>query len=203
MSAATAIARERKAIRDIDDVYDAHREQELLAAVFEDRYESMLAAVHAVVKNALGLADEYRLTDAATNRVLVEAAQRVVRIDETTRDAIAEQLRIGQELGLSTWEIANGAPKLGYRGIEGLYSETWRGRAETIARTELQEAQRISAIDRYTATGLVDRVKIIDGDDDEPCRSRNGKTVPLGSAPTLGHPRCVLVLVPVLREGLV
>lgn len=200
----TALAVERKAIRDIDDVYDANREQELLAAVFEDRYEAMLAAVHEVVKTALDLADDYRLDDRATNRVLVEAAQRVVRIDETTRAAIAEQLRLGQEMGLSSWEIANGAPKLGYRGIEGLYSETWKGRADLIARTELQHAQNVASLDRYAATGLVDRVTIIDGDDwDEPCRNRNGKTVPLGSRPGLLHPACTLVVVPVLREGLV
>ena len=79
------------------------------------------------------------------NQLLVEAARQVVRIDETTRQAIAEQLRVGQALGLSTWEIANGNAEIGYHGIEGLYTETWKGRAETIARTELQHAQNEAA----------------------------------------------------------
>src|SRR5499427_1476631 len=189
---------------DIGDVYDTPEEQQRLAAILEQRYLAMLAAVHAALIRLFGLdPNRFVISDAAVNLILVDAAQRVVRIDETTRQAIAEQLRVGQELGLSTYEIAHGNPKLGYRGIDGLYTETWKSRADTIARTELQHAQNEASLNRYAATGMVDMVQIIDGDEwDAPCRRRNGRVVPISERPQLNHPNCTMVVVPVLREGI-
>jgi hypothetical protein len=186
---------------DTTPFYDQDDEQERLAVILERRYAAMLQAMHAIVQQAFPEVENFRLDDSATNRILREAASRVVRIDETTRQAIVEQLRLGQALGLSNWEIANGRSDIGYRGIEGLYSETWAGRAETIARTELQHAQNRAAVDRYRATGIIDRVELIDGDEDSPCKERNGKVVPLEQAPGLAHPRCTLNLIAVLREA--
>lgn len=190
---------------DINDVYDSEAEQERLREILEARYQTMLRAVHEAVRRVFGLTrEEFRLPDRVTNVLLMDAARRVAGIDETTRQAIAEQLRIGQELGLSTWEIANGNPEIEYRGIQGLFEETYKGRAETIARTELQHAQVESAMNRYAATGMVDYVQIIDGDDwDIPCAERNGKIVPISERPQLNHPNCTLALVPVMREGIV
>jgi cell division ATPase FtsA len=192
-------------VPDINDVYDSEAEQERLREILEARYQTMLRAVHEAVRRVFGLTrEEFRLPDRVTNVLLMDAARRVAGIDETTRQAIAEQLRIGQELGLSTWEIANGNPEIEYRGIQGLFEETYKGRAETIARTELQHAQVESAMNRYAATGMVDYVQIIDGDDwDIPCAERNGKIVPISERPQLNHPNCTLALVPVMREGIV
>ena len=189
---------------DIGDVYDTPEEQQRLAAILEQRYLAMLAAVHAALIRLFGLdPNRFVISDAAVNLLLVDAAQRVVRIDETTRQAIAEQLRVGQALGLSTYEIAHGNASLGYHGIEGLYTEIWKGRADTIARTELQHAQNEASLNRYAATGLVDHVRIIDGDEwDLPCAQRNGRVVPISEHPQLNHPNCTMVLVPVLREGI-
>jgi hypothetical protein len=190
-------------VAEIDDVYDGDAERERLAAILEQRYLAVLNAVHAAMIRLFGLdPTRFTVTDAAVNLLLVDAAQRVVRIDETTRQAIAEQLRVGQALGLSNYEIAHGNPEIGYHGIDGLYEETWAGRAEMIARTELQHAQNEAALNRYGATGMVDMVRIIDGDDwDSPCAARNGTVVPISERPTLNHPNCTLVVVPVLREG--
>jgi len=190
---------------DVNDIYDTPEEQRRLAAILEQRYLAMLAAVHAALIRLFGLdAERFVISDSAVNLLLVDAAQRVVRIDETTRQAIAEQLRVGQALGLSTYELAHGNANIGYHGIEGLYSETWKGRAETIARTELQHAQNEASLNRYAATGMVDHVKIIDGDEwDLPCAQRNGRIVPISERPQLNHPNCTMVLVPVLREGII
>ena len=190
---------------DVNDVYDGDQERRGLAGILERRYLGMLHAVHEAIIRLYGLdANRFVISDNSVNRILVEAARRVVGIDETTRQAIAEQLRIGQAEGLSTHEIAHGNEKLGYRGIEGLYQETWQGRSEMIARTELQHAQNEASLDRYAATGMVDMVRIIDGDEwDLPCAERNGTIVPVSSHPQLNHPHCTLVLVPVLREGII
>jgi hypothetical protein len=190
-------------VAEIDDVYNSADEQERLAAILEQRYLTMLNAVHTAMLELFGLDPErFIVTDAAVNQLLVEAAHQVVRIDETTRQAIAEQLRVGQALGFSNYDIAHGKPEVGYRGIDGLFQETWKGRAEMVARTELQHAQNEAAINRYQATGMVDMLRIIDGDDwDTPCANRNGTVVPISERPTLNHPNCTLVVVPVLREG--
>src|SRR5262252_1062755 len=188
---------------DVDDVYNSDQEQARLFAILEQRYLQMLSAVQAALIRLFPYwSDQFRVRDQDVNALLRDAAQRVVRIDETTRQNIAEQLRIGQSLGFSNYEIAYGRPDVGYHGIDGLYQETWKGRAETIARTELQHAQNESALNRYAASGLVDMVKIIDGDQwDLPCANRNGTTVPITDHPELNHPNCTLVVVPVLREG--
>jgi hypothetical protein len=190
---------------DVNDIYDTPEEQRRLAAILEQRYLAMLTAVHAALIRLYGLdAERFVISDSAVNLLLVDAAQRVVRIDETTRQAIAEQLRVGQALGFSNYELAHGRADVGYHGIEGLYQETWKGRAETIARTELQHAQNEASLNRYAATGMVDMVKIIDGDEwDLPCAQRNGRIVPISERPQLNHPNCSLVLVPVLREGII
>jgi hypothetical protein len=180
-------------------LYDPDEEQARLLLLFDDRYLGMLQAVHEATAEALDLED-FRLDDSAARRILLEAASRVVRIDETTRKAIAERLQQGQMLGLSNWELANGAPDKGYAGIEGLFRETWKGRAETVARTELAHAQLRSAVDRYQASGLVQEVQLIDGDYDETCQGRNGKRVALSQVPGLAHPNCTLIVVPLLRD---
>jgi len=192
-------------VPEVNEVYDSQDEQERLAAILEQRYLAMLNAVHAALIRLYGLdANRFVISDNAVNLMLVDAAQRVVRIDENTRQLIAEQLRVGQALGLSTYQMAHGDEKIGYRGIEGLYSETWQSRAETIARTELQHAQNEASLNRYAATGMVDMVQIIDGDEwDAPCARRNGTVVPISEHPQLNHPNCTMVVVPVVREGIV
>lgn len=187
----------------VDRIYDQQAEQHALALIVEARYRRMLKAMHEILSDAFDIRESFRLTDADTEALLQIAAEQVVRIDETTRDAIREQLQIGQRLGLSTYEIAHGRPDLGYHGIEGLYEETFKGRSDTIARTELQTAQLESAKNRYAASGLVDHVRIADGDGDAICAARNGKTVPLTEAPSLAHPNCRVAIIPVLREGVV
>lgn len=187
---------------DIGEVYDEQAEQEALAVILEPRYSTMLKAVHELVKSSFPEMEAFRLDDAATRRLLTHAAQQVVRIDSTTRSAIQEMLRLGQERGYSNWELANGVAKDGYPGIDGLFKETWRNRALTVARNELLEAQHESAMDRYRATGLVDRVTLRDGTGsapDQPCLDRNGRTVPLSSHPQRLHINCSVGMIPVLR----
>lgn len=188
----------------LEDVYDSEEEQGLLARVLFPRYERTLAVVHRLVASAFPEldAEEFRLDDAATRRLLAKAAEQVVRIDEATRSALREVLQEGQRRGYSDQQIADGVPAEGYGGVQGLYLNTWKGRPETIARTELSTAQVEASLDRYAATGLVSKVELVEHrDTDADCAARNGRVVPLSSRPGLLHPNCRVSLIPVVDEA--
>lgn len=187
-----------KALR-VEDLVPEEEERRL-QIILDAAYRRVLIEMHFLVQDSLPVDPlTFRLADEATEALLQHAATRVVGITETTRQAVAAKLVAGQAAGLTTQEIAD--------SIDHLFSVTWKNRAEMIASTEIGEAQRLAAIDRYTATGLVDRVKISDAtrgtDHTATCLARAGTTVPLDEAPQLDHPRCSLVLIPLLREGVV
>jgi len=186
----------------LEDVYDQDAEQALLAALLDPRYARMLVAVHELVASALPEATDFRLDDAAARMILEEAATRVVLIDQATQAAIRAVLTVGQARGYSAHQVAYGVPEEDFPGIDGLFSTTWKGRAETVARTELATAQLTAARDRYRATGLVSRVQIVENEDtDEPCASMNGKVFPVDDAPGLEHPNCRRAYLPLLDEA--
>lgn len=187
-----------KALR-VEDVYPDDEETRL-QFLLEAAYRRVLLELHYLVRDSLPIDPAtFRLDDAATNAILEHAAQRVVLISESTRKQIADVLQKGQAEGLTTQQIAD--------QLEHLFTVTWKGRAEMVASTEIAEAQRVSAINRYKASGLVDKVKISDAtrgtEHTATCLARAGTTVPLDEAPQLDHPRCSLVLIPVLREGVI
>lgn len=165
-------------------VYEPEAEQTALAALLFPRYERMLTVIHRLVESAFPELHQagYVLDGAATRRMLALAAERVVQIDGATQRMVAR------------------ASEHGPAAVAALYSpERIASRARTIARTELAEAQRAAALDRYRATGLVSRVQIVEtGDTDEPCAARHMATVPVHSDPQLLHPQCLMRLVPVV-----
>lgn len=182
-----AALRQYKALRAENLVPDD--EETRLQFILDATYRRVLLEVHFLVQDSLPIDPAtFRLADESTARLLQHAATRVVDITETTRNAIRDKLIAGQAAGLSTFEIE--------QSIENLFTVTWAGRAEMIASTEIGEAQRLAAIDRYTATGLVDRVKISDANrgtnHTAVCLARAGTTVPLDQAPQLDHPRCLI-----------
>jgi hypothetical protein len=169
----------------VEDVYSPEEEQSALAAVLFPRYERMLVVMHQMVQSAFPelSPDEFRLDDAATRKLLAKAGERVMLIDGATRRALQEVLQLGQA-----------------RGVEGLYLNTWKSRATTIARTELSTAMVEASLDRYAATGLVTKVELVEHTGtDEPCAERNGKVVPIASHPQLEHPNCRLSVIPVVE----
>jgi len=179
-----------------DDLYTPEDEARL-RVILDHAYVTMLRTMHLLTLDYY--ADrldprDFRLDDVASNEILRHAGSRVTGISQTTRQALAALLQAGQARGDTTFQIQE--------SIAHLFETTWAHRAETIARTELGNAQLIASADRYRATGLVDKVKIIDGEDDAPCAAQNGKVVPLGDEGGLNHPNCTKVIVPILRgEG--
>jgi hypothetical protein len=187
----------------LEDVYDPEEEQGRLARILFPRYVRMLEAIHQLVASVFPWLspDEFRVDDPATRKQLALAAEQVVGIDATTRGALRDVLREGQRRGYSAFQLAEGVPAEGFGGIKGLYLETWKGRAELIARTEMATAQLAASKDRYKATGLVSRIQIVEHEDtDAPCAAMNGRVFPVEEAPGLEHPNCRRGYVPIVDD---
>jgi hypothetical protein len=185
----------------LSQIFDPEEEQRQLALILFPRYERMLAVVHQLVVSAFPelSPDDFRLDDLATRKQLALAAERVVMIDESTRRSLRIVLAQGQARGYSDVQIADGVPAEGYTGVKGLYLDTWKSRAQVIARTELSNAQVAASLDRYAATGLVSQVQIVEHPEtDEACAARNGRIVPLAERPGLLHPACRMALLPIV-----
>lgn len=147
---------------------------------------------------------EFVDTDPRLQALLNEAGTRITGIHRETLRAIREVLVESGERGYSTWQIANGVPKDGFRGLRSVVTETYRGRAEMISRTELSYAMQSAAHDRYEEA-RVSEVDVIDGpgcglrshqDPDKANGTR--RTLILARQYPLAHPACRRVSTPVL-----
>jgi hypothetical protein len=182
---------------DLAEVYDTDLERQQLDNLMFKRYGGMLRSVHGLVTRAFNR-QQLPLDDVAMRHILLEARARTVVVEAQTQFAISAVLAEGTRLGLTRHEIAYGTADGSFRGIEGLFGQTWASRPETIARTELQQAMLRANVDRFRATGEVEALIAHDGDLDQVCAARDGKRFELSNPPQLGHPRCTLTISPIL-----
>lgn len=182
---------------ELQGIWDSDLEHELLLAAFVLWYGAMLKAVHTITATLLNLGP-VPLDDPAVSRMILEARGAAIAVDVQTRKLIAQRIAEGARRGLTAEQIAYGTED--FAGIEGLFSETWKSRPLTVARTELQRAQLRASVDRFRqlGAGIIEAVRAEDGDFDDYCSGRNGRVYPLANAPDLAHPNCTLNLVPVI-----
>lgn len=167
--------------------------------------EDFLAKVLAAGQKALKAEDaEPKYTQ--LDDLLDDIAQRVVQINDVTRERIKDAIKAGKEAGYSTYQIANGVPADGYTGIKQMVREIYKNRALTIARTELARAQNLTAVHRY-AKADVEEVEIMDGDgcgwtlhEDGDKAHGTIRTLDALRDYPIAHPRCVRVPLPVIPE---
>ena len=97
-------------------------------------------------------------------------------------------------------QIADGVPDDEFTGLRPLVRETYKGRATTIARTEIRTAQNQASAIRYEASGI-QYVEILDGDDDDECGAANGSrwTVKEYRDNPIAHPNCTRTATPVVE----
>lgn len=132
-----------------------------------------------------------------------QLGNRIVRISERTRSSVIKEITAGTQEGQSTAQIAD--------RIRFMFEETWKSRAETIARTETQVAYNQSSALAYAESGLVDQVELLDNPDHDEdygaadglsCAERDGLVVDLVDVDIHiagEHPNGSLVVVPILR----
>ena len=128
--------------------------------------------------------------DGARGRQRVNAAE----------DEIGDAGRFGE--GLHLRQIADGVPGDKFKGLRSLVRETYKGRANTIARTEIRTAQNQASAIRYEASGI-QSVDILDGDDDDDvCKTANGSRWSLEYYRNnpIAHPNCTRTATPVIER---
>lgn len=132
--------------------------------------------------------------------------KRIVAIDELTRTDVDAMIREGIRRGYSIPQIANGLPSEEYRGIRGLYEETYNGRSTTIARTETSWSFSRTSMTAYEDAGIAQHEWMLGlGDSQELCQALDGEVVNVGEpfsdgsiAPPDPHPNCTCSLLPVV-----
>jgi hypothetical protein len=130
--------------------------------------------------------------DEVTAYVAKRTGERVTKINDTTRDAIRSMLAEAFDKGLSPAQAADLIERL------PAFDEY---RAELVARTETMFAYNDAALTSYSQFG-VQEVLAYDGDGDEECAARNGRTFLLeDSYGITDHPNGTLDWAPVVGRA--
>lgn len=132
---------------------------------------------------------------AAVERTLRRGAARVAKINETTRQAIAELIAQTLANDGTILDAADAIEEVTSAGGVALFDEY---RSEMIARTEIMDAYNTAALGSYTEAG-VEMVQAIDGDGDPECAERDGQVMSIDDADAIeDHPNGTLDWVPVV-----
>ncbi len=145
-----------------------------------------------MVEDTLGVS--FQLDDPVTRAFLQDAGVNISGIAGNTVAMVRRAIIAGQTAGEGIDAIAKRIRECG---------AFTSGRARVIARTELGHAANTAAVHTYGASGLVESVKVYDGEVHPECAAWNGRIIPMaqmGSVPTLAHPNCVRAFGPIVSE---
>jgi len=158
--------------------------------------------------NTKGFAGQKSLLESQYQAILSQIALRVVGINGTTQLAIQTAIDLGRQRGYNNYTLARGVPADNFPGVRALVQETYAGRAQTVARTELAVLQTQVATTRYRNLGVVE-VEIMDGDgcgwtrhDDPDVANGSVRGVDEAERQPISHPNCVRVVLPIIPDRL-
>lgn len=193
---------EKKELEDGDDLWDIDAEDAALVAMYyvllDELGPEAIRPSQQITNQTIG----WDLDDPAVQEAREALAELVVRINETTRKAIREQVEEGMRRGMSIPQIANGDADQQYKGIQGVFNEASAARAETIARTETAMFFGAANAASYEQAHVAE-VAIFDGNGDPECAEADGSVWPLQKYKEnlIEHPNCVRVGAPVVPGG--
>jgi hypothetical protein len=148
--------------------------------------------------------DYYRL-----RAIVQQVAQRARMMTEETRRAVRDTIAEGMARGYHPSRIARGVPDEGFRGLRSVVEETYRNRANAIARTETALVWQATAHDRYGQAGIR-LVRIHDGagcgwtSHRDPDKANGSiRTLADAMAHPISHPHCRRASAPVIERSLV
>lgn len=161
-----------------------------LERVLSPHLELAAESVGAKVQTQLGKSGKADvLGSAVLTRLMKSVGKRITGILDTTREDVQRLISQGLNDGL-------GAAQLGDLIESATTFDEYR--AELIARTETAQVLNEAALESYREFG-VNRVRAIDGDEDDECRERDGKEYALDEALDISdHPNGTLDWVPIV-----
>lgn len=168
----SAEAFERRDIADLDALFGELDEE--MRASLTAFYQRAGETAYRTASRVIGVGIDFDLSNPYVRRTQRDLARRIVGINETTRSDVRNVITDGIEAGKTHTAIAD--------DLRGLYSENYRNRSLTIARTESQVAYNLSNADAYKASGRVLAMIVHDnplhdsdpGSDGLTCAQRNG-----------------------------
>lgn len=191
-----------RSIADIPwDEIDALTERELTNLYRASGQLSWLAA-----GNAVGVDMVWDLSNPKIRQVLGKLATRIVAVGETTRAGVRAVIAESAEAGLSVAKTSE--------ALRGLFVETYRNRALTIARTESQVSYNLATDLAYLESNIVLNEQLLDNPDHDEdygaadglsCAERNGLVIEVGEAEfhvMAEHPNGTLTVTPLLVRPL-
>lgn len=183
-------------------LWDDNAENEALLAAYLPAVDRIGEQAMANVGEMLGVGLRWDLQVPEVVAVRKRIADKVTRVNDTTRQAITGQVEVGLARGYSIVQIANGVTAEGYQGIVGCFDQATRYRAEMIARSETAMVYNDTANAGYQEAGVTE-VEVLDGTGDEECAGANGEiwTLEEAQGDPIGHPNCVRSFVPILGDA--
>jgi phage portal protein BeeE len=189
-----------------DDWWDPKRERSAFLKALQTAYLRLTRGALEVVSNNVGRVVTPTTVRPIMAKLLESAGLRIDDINETTRSAIVDTLTEGTRRGYSISQLVHGVPDEAFSGLHELKlangGPAWDTlRAETIARTETMLAYNEAALRGY-GEFQVKQVTAIDGDEDDQCAARDGRTYALDEALAISdHPNGTLDWVPVVDKA--
>lgn len=178
---------------DVAAVFDAARFERDLTGVLRPHLVAVAESAGDRVGATLGRAAPRKasMRDVVVERLLKSAGRRIKDIGSHTRERLVEVIRQGIAEGIGPGELG--------RRIEETGDLFDPARAERIARTETAIVLNEASVAQYREFG-VERVSVVDGDEDDPCAEANGQvwTLEQADANPISHPNCTRTFTPVV-----
>jgi hypothetical protein len=175
---------------------------EVMRPFYQASGERAFDGVNAVA----GTTISFDLANPNVSRIVEQLGKRIVDISETTRADVVRVIAEGQADGLSLSQISD--------SIRDLFEQTYKSRAETVARTETQVSYNLASQLGYQESGVVEEAEMVDNPDHvEPydssdgltCAERHGMIVNVGLMDhhvEAEHPNGSLAFIPILSTPL-
>lgn len=179
-------------------------EERLLADLLTRFYAKAGEVAFADAADLLGVELDWSLANPNVGRTMDRLGTRIRGIAETTRADVAR--------AVADWSATGGTLDDLAGALTGLFDETYRSRAMTVARTESMYAYGLASAIGYEMSGIVSDIELADNpehtedygaSDGLSCARRNGMVVPLADAEKhlrAEHPNGTLAILPVIGE---
>lgn len=188
------------------DLINWNDEEDMLREILMRLYGSAGESAFGHIAATVGVELSWTISNPNIARIMDELGKRIVGISDTTRQDVVRVITDGQADGLSLQQIAD--------KLEGMFTETYKNRALTIARTETAHSYSTASLLGYQESGVVSHVEFDDNSshDEDPlpptnttCADRAGLVVPVDEAQPYvdsAHVNCVLATIPIIAKPL-